>query len=483
MQIIVKKHLSRRTVLKGLGVTVALPVLDAMLPAGVAYAKTGAAASSTTRLIAMEQVHGAAGSNDWGRTQFLWSPAEAGSNFDLTPSSLRPLEPYREYLTIISDTDVENAEACTRDEVGGDHFRNSAVFLTQSHPKQTQGSDVYCGTSLDQMYAKKFGQDTPVPSMQLCIEEVDLAGGCAHGYSCVYTDSISWASPTQPLPAIRDPRAVFDQLFGVGATAAERAANRRVDGSILDAIMQEVQGLRRKLSPADRARVGAYLDDIREIERRIQRIEAQNSSGEAREMPEAPIGVPDSYAEHVKLMFDLQVAALAADITRVFSFKMGRDGSSRAYPESGVSGGFHPHSHHGEVPSRVLEFGMINTYHISQVPYFLEKLKNTPDGDSNLLENSLIIYGSAMGDPHPHNHKRCPLFVAGHAGGRLKGNLHLIAPSGTPMANAMLGIANILGLELGSFGVRVDGNPESTSEFDLNAVHGPRTIVTERVGE
>ncbi len=468
MSIIVKKHLSRRTVLKGLGVTVALPVLDAMVPAGTAYANTAVAASTKTRLVAIEQVHGCAGSNDYGLTKNLWSPAAVGSDFDLSPSSLRPLEPYREYLTIISNTDCAMAEAFTPEEVGGDHFRNSSVYLTQSHPKQTQGSDVKCGISLDQMYAKKFGQDTAIPSMQLTIEAVDQAGGCAGGYSCVYTDTISWASPTEPLPMIRDPRAAFDQLFGVGATAAERATNRRANKSILDAITQQVATLRQKLGPTDNARLSDYLEDIREIERRIQRIEAQNSSGDARELPEAPIGVPDSYAEHVKLMFDLQVAALAADITRIFSFKTGRDGSSRAYPESGVTGGFHPVSHHGDVPSRVEDFAKINLYHISLVPYFIEKLKKTPDGESNLLENSLVLYGSAMGDPHPHNHKRCPLFIVGHAGGKLKGNLHLMAAAGTPMANPLLSVANILGLELEKFG-------DSTRAFDLNAVHEPST--------
>ena len=468
MPIITKNHLSRRTVLKGLGVTVALPLLDAMVPAGTAYAKTTAAASTKTRFVAIEQVHGCAGATEFGLANNLWAPAEVGSNFDLSPGSLKPLEPFREYLTIVSNTDVQGAEAFNAAEIGGDHFRASAVFLTQSHPKQTQGSNVYCGTSLDQMYAQHAGQDSAIPSMQLSIEAVDQAGGCAYGYSCVYTDTVSWASPTQPLPMIQDPRAAFDQLFGVGATAKERAAKRRADTSILDSITGEVASLTRKLSAGDRVRLGHYLDDVREIERRIQNIEAHNSSGEARELPEAPIGVPDSYSEHVKLMFDLQVAAFAGDITRVFSFKTGRDGSSRAYPESGITGGFHPMSHHGDRPDRIVEFSKINTYHVSLVPYFLEKMKNTPDGDANLLENSLIIYGSPMGDPHPHNHKRCPLFIVGHAGGKLKGNLHLRAAAGTPMANPMLSMAHILGLDVKTFG-------NSTDTFDLNAVSGPTT--------
>ncbi len=459
---VTKKHISRRTVLKGMGVTVALPVLDAMVPASTVHAE--AAAASKTRLVAIEQVHGAAGSSVFGEKKNLWTPVAAGREFDLSPTSMLPLDPWREQITIVSNTDCKNADAFSLSETGGDHFRASAVFLTQAHPKQTEGSDVYCGTSLDQLYAQRYGQDTVIPSMQLSIESVDASGGCLYGYSCVYMDCISWSSPTQPMPMIRDPRAAFDQLFGVGATPKERAANRKADKSILDWITSEVTSLRRELSASDRARLSDYLEDIREIERRIQRVEARNSSGEMREMPEAPIGVPDSFAEHMKLMFDLQAVAFAGDVTRVFSFKLGRDGSARAYPESGVSTGFHPASHHGEKEEKIFDFAKINQYHVSLIPYFLEKLKNTPDGNSNLLENSLIIYGSPMGNPNVHNHKRCPLFLAGHAGGKLKGNLHLKAADGTPMANVMLSIAHILGMDdMESFG-------DSTASFDLTTV-------------
>ncbi len=405
---ITQKHLSRRTALKGLGVTVALPFLEAMVPARTALAQT---AAGKVRLAAIEMVHGAAGSTAIGIQKNMWSPAATGAAFDLTPSSLAPLEPLRDYLTIVSNTDVRNAEAFELPEIGGDHFRSSAVFLTQSHPKQTQGSDVVAGTSLDQFYAQKFGNDTPIPSMQLCIESIDQAGGCAYGYSCVYTDTVSWAAPEEPLPMIRDPRAAFDQLFGVGATPAERAERRKRDRSILDFITGEVAKLRRDLGPADRARLGEYLDDVREIERRIQKVEASNSSGDPRELPGAPVGVPDAFAEHVRLMFDLQAVAFASDITRVFSFKMGRDGSSRAYPESGVTSGFHPASHHQDREDRIRDFQKINTYHVSQLPYFLNKLKNTPDGDRNLLDNTLVIYGSPMGNSNVHNHKRCPLIL------------------------------------------------------------------------
>jgi len=452
------KHLSRRTVLKGMGATIALPLLDAMVPAGTAFA---AASARKLRLVAMEMVHGCAGSTALGLKKNLWSPAAAGRDFDLGPTALSALDPYRDYLTIVSNTDVHNAEAFTPPEIGGDHFRSAAVFLTQSHPHQTQGSDIHAGTSLDQLYAQHVRLETPIPSMQLCIENIDQSGGCFYGYSCAYTDSISWASPTEPLPMVRDPRAVFDQLFGVGATPEARARRRRKDRSILDWVTESVDRLKASLGPADRARLGEYLDDVREIERRIQTVEAFNASGEARELPTAPIGVPDSYEEHVRLMFDLQAVAFAADVTRVFAFKLSRDVSNRVFAGTGVTTGFHIASHHNDREDRILDFAKINKYHVSLLPYFLEKLKSTPDGDSNLLENSLLVYGSPMGNPNVHNHKRCPLLLAGHAGGPLKGHVHLKAPDGTPMADAMLAALQKLGLEIGSFG-------DSAGSLELN---------------
>jgi len=442
---------------------VAMPFLEAMLPARAAWARGAAAADKKVRLVAIEMVHGTAGSTAFGIRKNLWAPEAAGRSFDLGPSVLGPLEPFREYVTIVSNTDVRNAEAFTAPEIGGDHFRSSAVFLTQTHPKQTQGSDLHAGVSLDQIFARKHGQDTPIPSMQLCIENVDQAGGCSYGYSCAYTDSISWASPSQPLPMVRDPRVVFDQLFGVGATPAERKERRAEDRSILDWLGSSIVRLKKDLGAADRARLSDYLEDVREIERRIQKVEAYNSTGEQRELPGAPIGVPDSFTEHVKLMFDLQALAFASDITRVFAFKLGRDASNRVYPDSGFKGAFHSSSHHQEKEDKILEFAKINKYHVSLIPYFLEKLKSTPDGDGNLLDNSLVLYGSPMGDSNIHNHKRVPLFLAGHAGGTIKGNLHVKAADGTPVANAMLTVAHKLGLEeMASFG-------DSTGELDLNA--------------
>ena len=461
-----RRHISRRDVLRGMGATIALPFLDAMVPSRTLLAKT--AAAGRTRLSCIEMVHGAAGSTAFGLSKNMWSPAALGREFDLTPSSMSPLEPFRDYLTIVSNTDVRNAEAFESKEIGGDHFRSSAVFLTQAHPKQTEGSDVYVGVSMDQLYAQRFGQDTPLPSMQLCIENVDQSGGCAYGYACVYTDTISWAAPTEPLPMVRDPRAAFDMLFGVGATPEQRAAHRRTNKSILDWVTAEVAKIRRDLGPSDRSRLNEYLEDIREIERRIQKIEAHNASGEQRELPGAPIGVPDSFEEHVRLMYDLQAIAFAGDITRVFSFKLGRDGSARVYPESGIKAPFHPASHHGEREDRITQFAQINKHHVSLVPYFLDKLKNMREGDKSLLENTLVVYGSPMGNSNVHNHKRCPLFLAGHAGGHLKGNLHLKAPEGTPMANVMLTLLHDLGLDdLKEFG-------DSTGEFALTTV--PTTV-------
>ena len=461
MEFITGKHMPRRTFVRGMGATVALPFLEAMIPAGRIWSRANEDALPT-RLVAIEMVHGAAGCNEWGATQNLWSPEEVGRDFDLAPTSLSSLEPFRDYLTIISNTDVRMAEAFQPYEIGGDHFRSSAVFLTQSHPKQTEGSDVYVGTSLDQLYAQRFGQDTPIPSMQLCIENINQSGGCAYGYTCVYTDSISWASPTEPLPVIRDPRVAFDQLFGAGGTVEERALRRRTNKSILDWITGRVAQLRRELGPNDIQRLDRYLDNVREIERRIQRIEAQNTSGESRDLPEAPAGVPDSFEEHTRLMFDLQALAFSSDVTRVFSLKMGRDSSARVFAESGTDRPFHPASHHGGREEAILDFAKINRYHVSMLPYFLEKLQSIQEGDTHLLDKTMIIYGSPMADGNLHNHRRAPLFVAGGANGRLEGGLHLKTPDGTPMANAMLSLAHTLGMDdMGDFG-------DSTGELSLS---------------
>lgn len=448
MDFITGKHISRRAMLKGMGASVGLPLLDAMVPAARPMAATAAGrAADSTRLVAIENVHGAAGCNDLGNELGLWAPQEEGKNFDLSLSSMKPLEPFRKYLTVVSDTDCRNADAFSPEEIGGDHFRTAAVFLTQAHPKQTQGSDVHAGTSFDQVYAKSIAGETPIPSMQLTIENVDQAGGCAYGYSCVYTDTISWASPTEPLPMIRDPRAVFEQMFGAGGTPEQRAERLATDRSILDWVMSEMSGLRRDLGAADRERLDRYTTNIRELEERIQRIEAQNSSGEERQIPEAPVGVPDDFAEHVKLMFDLQVLAFMSDTTRVFSFKIGRDASPRVYPESGSDTPFHAASHHGGREERVRDFAKINEYHVSMIPYFLEKLQSVTEGDGTLLDKTMVMYGSAMADSNLHNHIRCPLFLVGGANGLIEGERHIRATPGTPMANVMLSLLQKMGVK------------------------------------
>ncbi len=449
--------------LKGLGVTMALPLLDAMAPAGRALA---AATARKQRLVCIEVVHGAAGSSQVGIKKNLWAPAATGRAFDLGPTSLRSLEPFRDYLTIVSNTDVDPAEPFSANEIGGDHFRSSAVFLTQAHPKQTQGGDVEAGTSLDQLFAQRFGQGTPIASMQMCIEDVDQAGGCGNGYACVYTDAISWASPTRPLPMVRNPRVVFDELFGVfgaGDTAEERRERRAEDRSILDRLLASVGRLEKNLGRADRARLGDYLQNVREIERRIQNVEAFNRSGELRAFPEAPVGVPDSFSDHVTLMFDLQVLAFRSDITRVFALKLGRDNSNRTYPESGCAQPFHFASHHSGKEGKIAEFAKINAYHVSLVPYLLERLQQTPDGDGTLLDSTLLLYGSPMGDSNLHNHKRVPFFIAGRAGAAIPGGLHLKAPNETPLANVMLSVLHALGLE------DVERFGDSSGTFALDA--------------
>jgi hypothetical protein len=449
MAFITKKYISRREVLRGLGVTVALPLLDSMVPALTLLSQS--AAAPACRLCCIEMVHGAAGSTGQGSSKHYWAPEKVGRDFEFS-RSLEPLAPFRDYITIISDTDLHPATAYSAAEEGADHYRSSSVYLTAAHPKMTEGSDYIVGTSIDQLYAQQFGRDTPLPSLQLCIESVDASGACDYGYACVYADTISWASPTTPLPMTLDPRMAFENLFGEASTSAERRARQKVDRSILDWVAHDVARLQKNLGPGDRSRLNSYLENVREIELRIQKIEKYNSSGAPRQLPAAPLGVPDSYEEHVKLMIDLQVLAFMTDTTRVSAFKMSRDVSERIFPGSGVTSPFHPLSHHGEDPLKVEEFARLNRYHVSLVPYLLEKLKSTPDGDGNLLDHSMVLYGSPMGDGNVHNHKRVPLFLAGHANGGLKGNLHLRCPDGTPMANVLLTMLHKLGVNVKSFG-------------------------------
>jgi hypothetical protein len=450
MNFIAKKHISRRTALRGIGVTLALPLLDSMVPAQTPLRKT--AASPPSRLACIEMVHGSAGATDEGAGQHYWSPVREGADFDFS-YSLEPLAPFREYITIVSGTDSRQADAFVPSEGGADHFRSSAVFLTATHPKQTAGPDVFNGTSIDQIYAQRFGQDTALPSIQLCIENIGLSGSCGYEYNCIYADTISWASPTAPLTMTVNPRVAFEKLFATSGTG--RAAGRsdpRPAGSILDRIAPLATRLQSQLGAGDRSRLRAHLEEIRSVEQRIQAIERRNATAPQRALPAAPLGVPDSWEEHVKLMFDLQVLAFSAEITRVSAFKLSRDTSNRVFPESGVRDPFHTLSHHSGTPALIAEFAKLNRYHVSLIPYFLRKLKDTPDGDGNLLDHSLVLYGSSMGDSNTHNHRRVPLFLAGHANGQLHGNLHRVCPDGTPQANALLAVMRKLGVEIEKVG-------------------------------
>ena len=444
---ITRKHISRRTALRGVGVTLALPWLEAMMPAQTPIRRS--AAQPGTRFAALEMVHGSAGSTAEGTRLHYWSPKTVGRNFETTPI-LRALEPYRDYVTVGSHTDIAPATAVTEAEAGADHTRSSAAFLTSAHAKMTEGADIYNGISVDQIYANAFGQDTPLPSIQLCVEDVgSLTGACGYGYSCVYANTISWSSPTPPLPMERDPRVVFERLFGDGATPEQRADRRRANASILDAILGKVSDLQRDLDD--------YLQDVREIERRIQLVERQNATRRGIDLPEAPIGVPDAWIDHVRMMFDLQVLAFSTDVTRVSAFKMGRDVSSRVYADSGIDTPFHSLSHHGNRSEKLAEFATLNEFHVDQVSYFIDRVKSTPDGDGNLLDHSMVLYGSPMGDGSVHNHLRVPLFLAGHANGQLSGNLHVLCDDGTPMANLLLTMLRRLGVDSDSVG---DSNGE-----------------------
>ena len=447
MEFITGKHLSRRSFIRGTGATVALPFLDAMVPAG-RILRASTREPSFTRLVCIEESMGAAGCSDWGAARHLFAPAQVGRDFEFAEDSqLATLADFRDYMTIVSNTDCRSAEAWRAEEIGGDHDRSTAVFLTQAHPKQTQGSDIQLGTSLDQLHAQRFGRDTVLPSLELCIEDIDRGGGCSYNYHCAYTTSLSWASPNQPLPAIREPRVAFERLFGAGDTPEDRAARRRTDRSLIDWIATEVRRLKRSLGAMDRQALDQYVDHIREIERRIQLVEARNSSGMEREMPEAPSGVPDSFDEHMQLMFDLQVLALQTDLTRAITFKTGVDLSNRNFPLSGTTKSFHATSHHGNVADTIMDFNRINTYRLGQLKYFLGKMRDTIDGEASLLDKTAIIWGSPMADPNLHNHRRAPLLLLGRANGALEGGLHVRAPEGTPMANALLSVMRKIGHE------------------------------------
>jgi hypothetical protein len=434
-----KLVLPRRTFLRGAGSAIFLPLLEAMLPAQNTLRK---AQASPSRLVCLEMVHGAAGSTDYGASKHYWSPEQAGRNFELS-YSLEPLAKVRNAITVISNTTARTAEAQRPAEVGADHFRSSAVFLTAAYAMQSEKAGIANGPSIDQVFAQHLAQhsqeQTPLPSLQLCIESPALENACGYGYSCAFTDTISWANNTQPLPMELNPRVVFERLFG-----------RAAGSSVLDQTRQDQARLR--LGGADTARLDRFLEAVRSVERQIQSIERRNALAVERERTGAPLGVPDSWEEHAELMFELQALALEADLTRVCAFKMSRDVNNRVFRKSGVLHPFHSLSHHLQVPALIDEFAKLNRYHVGFVARFLERLAETPDGDGSLLDHSLVLYGSPMGDSNNHDHSRLPILLAGRANGKLRGNIHYVCPPGTPHANTLLTILQTLGMEVDQFG-------------------------------
>ena len=434
MRIITKKHLHRRTFLRGMGVTLSLPLLDAMLPAQTALAKT--AANPQIKLGLLFMPHGAVMSN--------WTPASEGA-LELS-RTLQPLAPVKDQVVVVSNLAHAMAAPGGPGDNGGDHTRSPAVYLDGVHPKRTDGADIRAGITIDQMAAAEIGQQNPLPSLELATEDYSgLVGSCDVGFSCAYMNTISWRTPTTPLPMEINPRVVFDRLFGDGATPEQRLQRIEQEQSILDAVTGQVKQLERGLATSDRNRVAEYLDTVREIERRIQLAEKQNSSNLS--VPAAPSGIPDDSQEHTKLMFDLMTVAFQADITRISTFMMCREVSYRTFPMLGLTESFHPASHHQNNPARLENLTKINTYHVGLVSYFLQRLKATKDGDGNLLDHSLILYGSGMSNSNIHNHSPLPVFIAGGAAGRLKGGRHLKYPENTPMSNLLMTILAKAGID------------------------------------
>jgi len=441
MTFVTKKYLSRRTALRGLGVSVLLPLLDSMVPAQTPTART--AAKPRLRMGLCFMPHGGVMAN--------WTPVKRGANFKLS-RTLTPLAPYQDQVVVISNLAHQMAAPAGPGDNGGDHTRSPTVYLSGVHPKRTDGADIQAGVTIDQIAAMKIGQETPLPSLELATEDFSgLVGSCDVGFSCAYMNTISWRTPTTPLPMEINPRVVFDRLFGDGATVEERLERIEQQRSILDAVSGQMRRLERTLGTNDRTRVAEYLDTVREIERRIQLSEKQNADS-TQVVPQSPSGIPDDHEAHSKLMFDLMAIAFQADITRISTFMMAREVSYRTFPKLGLSEGFHPSSHHQNNPERLENLTKINTYHVSLVAHMLDRLKSTPDGDGTLLDHSLILYGSGMSNSNVHNHSPLPVFIAGGAAGQLQGGRHLLYPDNTPMANLLLSILHKAGIPQESVG-------------------------------
>ncbi len=421
---ITRTSLPRRTFLRGAGAALALPLLDAMVPAATALARTAARPAKRLGFVYIPN----------GANMSQWTPAADGP-LELSPI-LSPLAPVRDHVVIPTGLAHRQAEAWG--DGNGEHSRASAVWLNGVHPRRTEGADVRAGTTADQIAAASLGQDTPLPSLEISLENSYVVGNCDNGYSCVYTNTIAWRTPTTPLPMEHNPRVVFERLFGEGGTTAQRLARLQEDRSILDAVREDMARLERRLGAADRRRARQYLDAVREIERRIQRVEAQAGEGGLPERLARPVGIPDSFTEHARLMFDLQALAFQADVTRVFTYLIGREQTAQSYPEVGVPDAHHSVSHHQMDPGRLEQYAKINTYHVDLLSGFLQQLQATPDGDGSLLDHSLILYGGGISDGDQHSHIDLPLILAGGGAGRLKGGRHVRYPTDTPMANLLL---------------------------------------------
>jgi len=440
MSFITRKSLPRRTFLKGVGASFALPLLDAMIPAATAEVKVPAVGVRRLGYVFMPM----------GCDESRWTPGSETTLDTLSPI-LESLEPVKDKMTVFTNMELRSAYP-------GSHATSNSSFLSAAKAKVTESTDYYLGTTADQVAAKKIGQQTQLPSLELAMDLLQTVGQCDNGYACVYQNNLSWSSPTTPLPAEAHPRLVFESLFGDGGSPEERRAALRKRASLLDSIASDMKRLERGLGSRDRARVAEYLDSIREVERRIQKAEADTKDNPLPDL-DRPLGVPASYADHARLMFDLQLLAYQGDITRVITFQIARETSNRCYPEIGVSDPHHPLSHHGDNPEKIARMAKINAFHVSLFAEYLQKLRNTPEGNGSLLDQVLLLYGSGIGNPNVHNHTNLPIIVAGGAAGGMKGNRHIRYAQPTPLANLHLSLLDKVGVPLDSFG-------DSTGKID-----------------
>ena len=440
---ITRKHISRRTVLKGAGAALALPFLDSMVPAATAQSSAAAAAAARPqRFVGIFTPHGMAPG--------YWVPSKEGTDFEY-PFCWKPLEPFRDQVTLMSGLHSTSAEP-PPGVTGADHWV-AAAFLCADKPKKTAGADVRAGTTIDQIIAQKIGRETLLPSMEFACEDPGSnSSNCGEGYSCVYTNTIAWASPTKPLPMELNPQVVFERMFGDGASPEERTARRERNLSILDSLNPKISGLRKEFGPTDRARLDDYAENIREIERRLEL--ARTASKVAPENLDVPVGIPSSFDLHIKLQFDLLALAFRADITRVGTLLVGRDLTNRTYPDSDVPRlSFHGGSHHGEDPARIADFSKLNQYHVKMVAHLADSLKKVNDGDGTLLDHSVVLYGSNMGNPNQHLHYDVPHALIGGANGKVKGGRHLAYPSKKiPTGNLLLSILDLFDIHQESIG-------------------------------